>query len=124
MTNDTLMRSVAASLYLNSNKIIVGQEKDFAKNPRVFIDKEQPLIQVSIRLNIPCFQFDSFEKIAFQDRCHIGGRREKTRSTRQGTQKEARARHVRLRRIKSKAASQQNIVYEKGINDRKTNFIP
>ncbi len=68
MTNDSLMRSVAASLYLNSNKIIVGQEKDFAKNPRVFIDKEQPLIQVRLTA-IACYfvylfvQFDFPVKI-------------------------------------------------------------
>ena len=47
MKTDSLLRSVAASLYLNPNKIIVGQEKDFAKNPRVFIDAEQPLIPVN-----------------------------------------------------------------------------
>lgn len=47
MKSDSVLRSVAASLYLNPNKIISGQEKDFAKNPRVFIDRDQPLIQVS-----------------------------------------------------------------------------
>jgi hypothetical protein len=46
MKTDSLLRSVAASLYLNPNKIIVGQEKDFAKNPRVFIECDQPLIPV------------------------------------------------------------------------------
>ena len=47
MKTDSLLRSVAASLYLNPNKIIVGQDKDFSKNPRVFIDSDQPLIAVS-----------------------------------------------------------------------------
>jgi hypothetical protein len=35
---------VAVSCYLNPNKILLGQEKDFSKNARVFIDRDQPLI--------------------------------------------------------------------------------
>jgi len=36
---------VAASWYLNQNKILVGQDiKEFTKNPRVFIDRDQPII--------------------------------------------------------------------------------
>jgi len=42
------MRSVAASWYLNQTKPLLGQEKDFAKNARIFIDREQPLIPVKI----------------------------------------------------------------------------
>jgi hypothetical protein len=41
-----MVRSVAASLYLNPNKIITGQEKEFLKNPRVNINRDQPLIKV------------------------------------------------------------------------------
>ena len=35
---------MAVSCYLNPNKILLGQEKDFSKNARVFIDRDQPLI--------------------------------------------------------------------------------
>lgn len=45
--DETLMTSVATSLYLNPHKIIKGQENQFMKNPRIFIDRDQPLIQVS-----------------------------------------------------------------------------
>jgi hypothetical protein len=41
---------VAVSCYLNPNKILIGQDKDFSKNARVFIDRDQPLIPaVSIK---------------------------------------------------------------------------
>ena len=41
---------MAVSCYLNPNKILLGQDKEFAKNARVFIDREQPLIPaVSIK---------------------------------------------------------------------------
>jgi hypothetical protein len=46
LTNDSVLRSVAASWYLNQSKALVGQEKEFAKNARIFIDREQPLIPV------------------------------------------------------------------------------
>lgn len=48
LKTDSLLRSVAASLYLNPNKIIVGQDKEFSKNPRVFIDSDQPLIATTL----------------------------------------------------------------------------
>jgi hypothetical protein len=41
---------VAVSCYLNPNKILIGQDKEFSKNARVFIDRDQPLIPaVSIK---------------------------------------------------------------------------
>ena len=41
---------MAVSCYLNPNKILIGQDKDFSKNARVFIDRDQPLIPaVSIK---------------------------------------------------------------------------
>ena len=36
--------SIATSWYMNQNKILIGQSKDFEKNSRVFVDREQPLI--------------------------------------------------------------------------------
>ena len=41
---------MAVSCYLNPNKILIGQDKEFSKNARVFIDRDQPLIPaVSIK---------------------------------------------------------------------------
>lgn len=38
------------SCYLNPNKILIGQDKEFSKNARVYIDRDQPLIPaVSIK---------------------------------------------------------------------------
>ena len=47
ISNESVLRSVAAACYLNPNKIMLGQDKEFAKNARVFVDPEQPLIGVS-----------------------------------------------------------------------------
>lgn len=45
LSNENILRSVAASWYLNQNKILIGQDiKEFTKNPRVFIDRDQPII--------------------------------------------------------------------------------
>lgn len=50
ITNETVLRSVAASWYLNQTKPLLGQEKEFSKNARIFIDREQPLIpQLSVK---------------------------------------------------------------------------
>ena len=46
ITNETVLRSVAASWYLNQTKPLLGQEKEFSKNARIFIDREQPLLPV------------------------------------------------------------------------------
>jgi hypothetical protein len=43
-----VLRSVAVSWYLNQNKSLTGQDKEFVKNARIFIDHEQPLIPVSL----------------------------------------------------------------------------
>jgi len=49
-SNDTVLRSVAASWFLNQNKILIGQDKEFSKNARIFIDRDQPLIpQTSVK---------------------------------------------------------------------------
>lgn len=45
ISDESELRSVAASCYLNPNKIMIGQEREgFSKNARVFIDRDQPLI--------------------------------------------------------------------------------
>jgi hypothetical protein len=50
ITNETALRSVAVSCYLNPNKILIGQDNEFTKNARVYIDRDQPLIPaVSIK---------------------------------------------------------------------------
>lgn len=52
LSNENVLRSVAASWYLNQTKSLVGQEKEFGKNARIFIDREQPLIpQTAIKEN-------------------------------------------------------------------------
>ena len=38
------MRSIAVASYMNPNKQLNGQSKDFTKNARVFINRDQPLI--------------------------------------------------------------------------------
>jgi hypothetical protein len=43
-----MMRSVAVSWYMNQNKALLGQDKDFVKNCRIFIDREQPLIPATL----------------------------------------------------------------------------
>lgn len=43
--DEVLLTSVATSLYLNPNKVIKGQENQFMKNPRIYIDRDQPIIQ-------------------------------------------------------------------------------
>lgn len=49
-SNETALRSVAVACYLNPNKILIGQDKEFSKNARVYIDRDQPLIPaVSIK---------------------------------------------------------------------------
>jgi hypothetical protein len=52
-SNETVLRSVAASWYLNQNKNLIGQEKEFTKNARIFIDREQPLIPVCYIIYYP-----------------------------------------------------------------------
>lgn len=47
LSNESVLRSVAASWYLNQSKSLTGQEKEFSKNARIFIDREQPLIPQS-----------------------------------------------------------------------------
>lgn len=44
LPNERAFMSIAASWYINQNKILVGQSKDFEKNSRIFVDREQPLI--------------------------------------------------------------------------------
>lgn len=44
LSNENVLRSVAASWYMNQTKALTGQEKEFGKNARIFIDREQPLI--------------------------------------------------------------------------------
>ena len=44
ITTDSALRSIGASWYMSQNKILVGQSKEFEKNSRVFIDRDQPLI--------------------------------------------------------------------------------
>ncbi|CAF0730890.1 unnamed protein product [Brachionus calyciflorus] len=45
VTDENVMRSVAVSWYMNQNKVLVGQDpKEFDKNCRVFIERDQPLI--------------------------------------------------------------------------------
>jgi len=44
ISSESALRSVAVSWYLNPNKLLLGQDKEFIKNPRVFIDRDQPLI--------------------------------------------------------------------------------
>jgi hypothetical protein len=52
VSNENVLRSVAASWYLNQSKSLLGQEKEFAKNARIFIDREQPLIpQTAVKEN-------------------------------------------------------------------------
>jgi hypothetical protein len=47
LSDENVLRSVAVSWYLNQNKSLTGQDKEFVKNARIFIDHEQPLIPVS-----------------------------------------------------------------------------
>ena len=44
LSNERAFMSIAASWYINQNKILVGQSKEFEKNSRIFVDREQPLI--------------------------------------------------------------------------------
>jgi hypothetical protein len=48
LSNENVLRSVAASWYVNQTKALTGQEKEFGKNARIFIDREQPLIPVNL----------------------------------------------------------------------------
>lgn len=52
ISNENVLRSVATSWYLNQSKALIGQEKEFGKNARIFIDREQPLIpQTAVKEN-------------------------------------------------------------------------
>ena len=47
VSDENVIRSVSVSWYLNQNKALIGQDpKEFEKNCRVFVEREQPLIPV------------------------------------------------------------------------------
>lgn len=55
LTTENLLQSIAAALHLNNSSPVVGQSQSaakFAKNPTVYINTTQPLIQVGSTLPI------------------------------------------------------------------------
>ncbi len=49
MSPETVVISLATSLHLYSNsRALFGQNKQFQKNPAIYIQRDQPLIDVSL----------------------------------------------------------------------------
>jgi len=62
MSPETVVISLATSLHLYCNsRALFGQNKQFQKNPTIYIQRDQPLIDVSLYQNIiSIFLFDIF----------------------------------------------------------------
>jgi len=49
MSPETVVISLATSLHLYSNsRALFGQNKQFQKNPTIYVQRDQPLIEVNI----------------------------------------------------------------------------
>jgi len=58
MSSETVVISLATSLHLyNNSRALFGQSNQFSKNPTAHIQRDQPLIEVSISIMKNLFMF-------------------------------------------------------------------